>query len=93
MPWEGEFHKRHPVAEALVLGKDWEGHTEAGLQEPDGIFMIILVCTLKIFLCQVSVSRDLLIHKTSQKPKLARILLRNGINYIVELRHGLLVVL
>ena len=55
--------------------------------------MIILVGTFEIFLCQVSMSRDLLIHKTPEEPKLASILLRNGINDIVELSHGLLVVL
>ena len=31
VPRESEFHERHPVAEALVLRKDWQGHAEAGL--------------------------------------------------------------
>lgn len=68
VPWEGEFHEGHPVAEALVLGKDWEVDTETGLQKPDCIFMIILVGTLEIFLGQVSMSRYLLVHKASQEP-------------------------
>ena len=66
VPWEGEFHERHAVAQALVLWKDWKGDTEAGFQEPYCIFMIILVGTLEIFLGQVSMSRDLLVHKASQ---------------------------
>lgn len=62
MPREGEFDERHSVAEALVLRKDWQGHAEARVQKPDGIFMIILVGTLEIFLGQVSMSGDLLVH-------------------------------